>query len=612
MGFSRSKFAGLIGLFAALCLPVAAQADWHDVAAEAEAAALFQRNLAADLALGATGFQAVGPVTSPALAPGMLAATAPDWTFAPTVLPKLEIPVQAVFLQDDDGSHPCAITPGNVLAWINAVNQVWAPANIRLTFNETPGSSDYYWLKSTLLNSMTGDLDPQWPAQVSLGNSWASIYPGKLVIFFRYGPGPGATGGGFSWTSFNFIAMPGYYSTGVCGTQNATLLAHELGHYLGLPHTFPKEFVSYGDAVNYDTAGGSGPTNDVFEADGRDATYPDPYIKTSYYQCDPAVTQVVINGKTFVLPRDNVMSYYYPVNEVTSSQYFTSRQTWAVRAGLPLHQTVLGGAVTYEAESLGGSYTGGWWTSQAMSSFLGKWSGNSHLLWLDGAIGDSMTVNFPAGGGGEYDVYASFTAAPDYGIVEVLLNGQAVTLQNLYSSIVLPTGLVFLGTHTLPFGTSTLELKAVGNDPRAASPRQGAGLDAIVLASPSVGNQEVVRQGFPPNPAVLMPGSTGGPVVGKTWIPTVDHSTFQTPYIVDLLAVSGGSANWWLGLEGTVLVDLTNVISWHPKTPAGHWWLSVPLDVALVGAQVHTQVVSQSTSGYFKLTNALDLTIGSY
>jgi hypothetical protein len=548
----------------------------------------------------------------PPTGPGILAATAPDWSFAPTVLVPLDVPVQAIFLADDDGSRPCAISPAEVQLWVNSTNQIWGPAGLHLTFNETPGSPDHYWMNSTLLNSMGGSGDPLWAQEVSLANSWAALYPGKLVMFFRYGPGPGPTGGGFSWTSFDFIAMPGFNMTVVCGTQNRILMAHELGHYLGLPHTFPKEFSSLVDAVNYHTAGGSGPTNDVFEADGRDETEPDPYIDTVQYQCDSAIGQVVINGTVFVLPKDNVMSYYYPVDEVTPSQFHTSRQTWAMRAGIPLHDTVLGGTVTYEAEFLGGSLTGGWWTSQSMTSFLGKWSGDTHLLWLDGAIGDSMTVNFPAGGGGTYDVYASFTAAPDFGIVDVLLNGNVVAQESLYANIVLPTGLVFLGTHTLPFGTNQLELRVVGNDPRAVAPRQGAGLDAIVLAAPSLANQEVVRQGFPPNPAVLMPGSSGGPIVGKTWSPSIDHTSFVPSYVVDVLAVSGAKANWSLGLEGTVLIDLAGTFMWLNHAPLGNWWLPIPLDVGLVGIQLSTQAGSLSTLGFFKLTNALDLTIGSY
>jgi hypothetical protein len=78
--------------------------------------------------------------------------------------------------------------------------------------------------------------------------------PDKLVIFFRHGPGAAATGNGFAFPPqsgriTNFVAIPGFYDTSIITGKNASgawiwnqnifLMAHEIGHYLGLYHTFP-------------------------------------------------------------------------------------------------------------------------------------------------------------------------------------------------------------------------------------------------------------------------------------------------------------------------------------------------------------------------------------
>lgn len=587
-------------------------------APEVEAAAqrLRDTNVESDHLLG--NLDGRPHAVAPALEPrddgaGKLAVTQPDWPVAPTVKPWLEVPIQAIFLSDDNGGHPCSITPNQVEDWVIRANQIWADAHIRFLFDPAVGSTDYFSVKSTLLNEMTGDAaDPNWPSALSLGNNYAAIFPDRLTMFFRYGNEAAPTGGGFSWSSMGFVAMPGFPVTGVCGVQNIGLMAHEIGHYLGLPHTFPAEFPSVASAEAFYTAGGTGPTNDVFNADGRDHTEDDPYIDIPAYQCDTATTSVTLAGKVFDLPKDNVMTYYHPISEVTETQYLTSRQAWAVRAGLPMHELILGGVTTYEGEHLGGAISGGWWTNQALGSTLGLWSNGSQVLWLDASIGDTMSLNFPAGGGGTYDIYVGLTAADDYCIVEPSINGTATPQVNLYSKLVLPTGPVYLGTHTLPFGTSTLGLKAVANDVRCANQRQGVGVDYIVLAAAAQPGLEISRVGFPPNADVLEPGAFGAPRVGGIWSPSVNHQSFVTDAVVDVLAVSGGTANWPLGLEGTLLVDLAQVLSYHARTPGVIYWFPIPLDASFIGLQVHTQAGSLSVQNYFKLTNALDVTIGSY
>src|SRR5262245_7174160 len=163
---------------------------------------------------------------------------------------------------------------------------------------------------------MYGVESPDWPQQKALGNQIAAQTPARMVVFFRWGPDPLPTGGGFSWTDYDFIAMPGFDDTQVCSSQNIGILAHEAGHYLGLPHTFPAVFTSIADASSYLSAHGNDPES--MNADGRDETDPDPFVNSYDTQCNPATTSITLNGILFPLPRTNAMTYYFPISTFTA------------------------------------------------------------------------------------------------------------------------------------------------------------------------------------------------------------------------------------------------------------------------------------------------------
>ena len=586
--------------------------DYQDPAAEAAVAALAARNLEADAALGRAGGIATAPAAPFAAPEKSLGFSVPDWPFAPTIKPILDVPIQAIFLANDDGSKPAPISAAEVDAWRLRANLIWNAACFNFTFDKSVGSPDYVWVKSTLLNSIEDTTSPDWPAQKHLASDLASLYPGKLVMLFRYGPDATPIGSGLTWIDMNFIVMPGFQATSICGVQNIGLMAHELGHFLGLPHTYAEAFETYGDALSYYIAYGGTAASDVFEGDGRDQTYPDPFIDTWAYQCDPATKSVTFMSEEFPLPRDNVMAHYYPSSRVLESQFYTARQNWLLRNGQLPHEGVLGGVITYETETMPGSYTGGWWTGQSMTPFLGKWSDGQQLLWLDGEVGDSLKLRFSAMAGGKYDVYAGFTAAPDYATIQTRVNRKLGPEVELYSGIVSPTGPVFLGTYVLPRGDSFLELKVVGSDPRAVLPRNGVGIDYITLAQPCAMSEEVVRLGIPPNKNAFKPGLFGGPIVGTSWMPWVDHTNFAPNALVDVMVVTTHHANLWFGVDCTLLVDLNTIVMSVEKDPSAHFDLPIPLDQAYVGTKLHTQVGSLNIEGLIKLTNALDIKIGSF
>jgi hypothetical protein len=135
-------------------------------------------------------------------------------------------------------------------------------------------------------------------------------------------------------------------------------------------------------------------------------------------------------------------------------------------------------------------------------------------------------------------------------------------------------------------------------------------VDVYEPCSSSVAASEVVRLGTPPNPLALLPGTKSGPVLGATWDPVIDHTTFLVNSVTDLLAFSATPTNIPTAL-GTVLCGATPflILTTSPGTPFA---LPIPTDCSLVGAALCTQGVGIDAIFNIALTNALDITIGTY
>lgn len=127
--------------------------------------------------------------------------------------------------------------------------------------------------------------------------------------------------------------------------------------------------------------------------------------------------------------------------------------------------------------------TGGSAKTQAMGGFKkGAWSGDSHLWWTGGKPGSKLTLTFNASKAGRQKVFATFTKAPDYGIITARLNGAETDIQDydLYDPEVIDTGEELLGEFDLKAGPNNLELEITGSNP-AARPSHMAGLDYLRL-----------------------------------------------------------------------------------------------------------------------------------
>ena len=122
-------------------------------------------------------------------------------------------------------------------------------------------------------------------------------------------------------------------------------------------------------------------------------------------------------------------------------------------------------------------------SAQGLSSFGPEWSGDRHLWWTDAQPGDRLTVAFDVETAGTYDLRAQMTKAPDYGIVQLWLDGAKLGEPiDLYHTSVVPTGEVSLGVRKLSKGRHRLTAEIVGANP-SAKPAYMFGLDYLLLAS---------------------------------------------------------------------------------------------------------------------------------
>ncbi|MBL9151964.1 MAG: VCBS repeat-containing protein [Verrucomicrobiales bacterium] len=142
------------------------------------------------------------------------------------------------------------------------------------------------------------------------------------------------------------------------------------------------------------------------------------------------------------------------------------------------------GEILFEGESLKVVKSTGNARPQAMGGFkAGKWSGDTHLWWVDAKPGDELVLEFEVPSDGVYALATALTKARDYGIVTLSLDGAKPLLEtyDLYHpDQVVDTGELSLGEHPLTAGRHTLNVKITGANP-AAVRRHMVGIDYLRL-----------------------------------------------------------------------------------------------------------------------------------
>ncbi len=109
------------------------------------------------------------------------------------------------------------------------------------------------------------------------------------------------------------------------------------------------------------------------------------------------------------------------------------------------------------------------------------WSGGRQLF-CRAEPGGSVTLELANRRGGRCRLRVLATAAPDFGVVRVAIDGKRLGHDiNLYSGRISPSGAIDLGPIDLPAGRHALRLTSVGKDP--ASGNVWFGIDAVELAA---------------------------------------------------------------------------------------------------------------------------------
>ncbi|HWX20562.1 MAG TPA: DUF2961 domain-containing protein [Candidatus Binatia bacterium] len=148
----------------------------------------------------------------------------------------------------------------------------------------------------------------------------------------------------------------------------------------------------------------------------------------------------------------------------------------------PVQAFKVAGAIEGESLKILGK-TGGNPHEQGMGGFAGEWSNDAHLWWTDAKPGDKLDLALPVAKAGKYKLSGQLTKAPDYGIVQLYLDGKKLGEPiDLYHSSVVPTGPMALGEFDLEAGTHKLTAEITGANDKAVK-NYMFGLDYVKLES---------------------------------------------------------------------------------------------------------------------------------
>jgi hypothetical protein len=115
------------------------------------------------------------------------------------------------------------------------------------------------------------------------------------------------------------------------------------------------------------------------------------------------------------------------------------------------------------------SLSGGKVQTQPMGDRRGaKWTNDDHLWWTDGKPGDKLELILPVEEAGAYELSVTLTKAPDYGIVQLTMDGKKIgEAIDLFDKEVILSDPIGLGVLELAAGEHVLGVELVGANEKA-------------------------------------------------------------------------------------------------------------------------------------------------
>ncbi|MBW2535883.1 MAG: hypothetical protein JRI55_30600, partial [Deltaproteobacteria bacterium] len=367
----------------------------------------------------------------------------------------------------DDGSRAARVTAAHVRAWVDVANRLFEPAGFELRFDHGQPLDE---LQSSIVNRAMPDRQvEQLDAALQ---PLLERHPGELLVVFRHGPEAEPTTLAFSGLYLDYIVMPGFEGTHHCGDAQLDALAHELGHFLGLPHTFAQQFDRPSDAAAFLRARRLDPM--AFDGDGIADTLPDPGIAAM--ECTEAPS-VDLAGVRFELPRGNLMSYYAQRSRLSPTQIERARWTMAERMAHGMRLAVNEPTRPLELEAMPAVGPRGC-RHQSMTTFLDRrWSGDAQQF-----CEQPSRFRFVVERTGRYRLRLFATRAPDFGQLQVTLDGEPLGgSYEAWAPVVLPSGPIALGEKELGRGAHTIGFRTVGRHPKSSADKYG--VDALELSA---------------------------------------------------------------------------------------------------------------------------------
>ena len=293
---------------------------------------------------------------------------------------KYTIRIHVIPLSDTNGARANTVTAAKFATAVAGMNAIFEPADIRFAFDP---EKDWHPRNDTSLNSLNNGGSSWWTG----GNAVAKQHRGRMVVFLRWGKDqdkrannwfayPPNTGqqqpaqAKLPTANVDFVAC----SNDGNGFENrGALLAHEVGHYLGLFHTHPgwgnTDVATIEDLV---AKGGVAALNGDLLSD----TAPDPGAFYYREEVDASAcggpASFTIKGKTVTPPRSNVMSYFRcaPVT-ITAQQIQVVRSTLQHAHRKHLIETSAG--IRYAGVFLPGKDNHALWVGDDWKGFTDKW-----------------------------------------------------------------------------------------------------------------------------------------------------------------------------------------------------------------------------------------------